>query len=357
MSDFLLPKSSPRLTQETLEKTLVVLRQPFSLAVIASITVHGIIWAVAPLLPAGQSPEVDTSRQVSVVELSPNEQLRLPDFANPQITFPPLSAPSQQPITKAAPTPSAQSPSSPAFNDPLYNFPIIQPPPAVVWPSLDLPTIFDPPKRVVTRTVTPPTKEPPKKVEPDKTNSPNSTQSPTPTETQSPTAEASPPAQVRPDKIPPAALQRLEELQKQYRQERLAQQPNQSGSPTTQSEAFAKINPWVMQIAETEKVAPEVLWQAFTKPKKDNLVVACPGNCAEKVAKLPATPSFVVFVDPKGKIIKPPVQVTTGDKDLDQAALDQLQKFEATIPATGNYQTYQLRVQFEESKKAEDSKS
>ncbi len=111
--------------------------------------------------------------------------------------------------------------------------------------------------------------------------------------------------------------------------------------------------PWLNQIAQSEKVDVNLLVEELWKSKKQNLPVACPiGSCTDKLSQLPTVPSFIVVVKPDGKIVDPPVQIPTGDKDLDRAALVSLKKFESNLKPTGNYQVYQFRVQFEDQKKS-----
>uniref|UniRef100_A0A832H5D3 TonB C-terminal domain-containing protein n=1 Tax=Oscillatoriales cyanobacterium SpSt-402 TaxID=2282168 RepID=A0A832H5D3_9CYAN len=79
MSNFSPLKNVPPILQnqsaETLWKTL---RQPFSLAVLASLGVHTLLWFGLPLLPSSSAKQPE-QRTLSVVELSPLEQAaRLP---------------------------------------------------------------------------------------------------------------------------------------------------------------------------------------------------------------------------------------------------------------------------------------
>lgn len=79
MSNFPPLKNVPPILQnpsaETLWKTL---RQPFSLAVLASLGVHTLLWFGLPLLPSSSAKQTE-QRTLNVVELSPLEQAaRLP---------------------------------------------------------------------------------------------------------------------------------------------------------------------------------------------------------------------------------------------------------------------------------------
>ncbi len=97
-------------TAETLWKTL---RQPFSLAVLASLGVHTLLWFGLPLLPSSSAKQPE-QRTLNVVELSPLEQAaRLPqtlpnDPFNPSPKLnsskPSNSTPSNVPMVPLDPT-------------------------------------------------------------------------------------------------------------------------------------------------------------------------------------------------------------------------------------------------------------
>jgi hypothetical protein len=144
MSDSLLPNQEPNISRQRLEKMMQLMRDPFALAVVASIGIHGLVWAGLPLLPMSKPDDFKPKETVGVVELSPTEQLKLPDFANPSIGLPPVKK-----QTKASRDPFKQSlstktPPAPSLfdNSSLYNIPILPPPPPVPFLSInDLPPI------------------------------------------------------------------------------------------------------------------------------------------------------------------------------------------------------------------------
>ena len=152
MSNSLSPKNTPNIfTQETLDRLLVALRQPFSIAVLASVGVHGLLWAALPNFLADTEKQPDTKQRVRTVELSPAEQSQLPQFGVTQLpqTLPPakLSKPAQSAI---------KLPDPKLYNDPsLYNFPILEPPPPIVFPSFGLPPTPDFKSPQVRKTPTP----------------------------------------------------------------------------------------------------------------------------------------------------------------------------------------------------------
>ncbi|HEY9861407.1 MAG TPA: TonB family protein [Candidatus Obscuribacterales bacterium] len=131
------------------------LRQPSGIASIASIGLHGLLWIVLPILPlASKTTESEAQRSVQIVELTPAEQSRLPSFATPQLSLPPLPQ-----TTNLFPSlPSLQSSNSlPSSSSSPYSLPLFPPPstgfsfsPPMPLPApLELPTtqisIPDPP--------------------------------------------------------------------------------------------------------------------------------------------------------------------------------------------------------------------
>lgn len=107
-----------------------VVRQPAWIATALSIGVHGLLWGVLPILPSAfLAEEADDQRTVGVVELSPEELARVPDFSTPSLELPPLSESdlySLSPVPNQAP-PSQLFPPFPPFSPDLY--PPYEPPP------------------------------------------------------------------------------------------------------------------------------------------------------------------------------------------------------------------------------------
>ncbi len=96
MSQSSLPKNVPDfLRQENLDKTLEVLRQPFSLAILASIGIHAILGIVLPMLPSKDQKPAEHS--VQVVELVSTDQARIPEFDKPLGNSPSISNPTKLP--------------------------------------------------------------------------------------------------------------------------------------------------------------------------------------------------------------------------------------------------------------------
>lgn len=70
----------------------LVLREPIYLSAIASLGLHGLLWVILPILPirSSEPSEVGVQRPVDLVELTPQELARLPDFATDPSAFPAL---------------------------------------------------------------------------------------------------------------------------------------------------------------------------------------------------------------------------------------------------------------------------
>src|SRR6478672_4656810 len=116
-----------------------VLRQPSGIATIASVGFHGLLWVILPVLPlSSKTTESEAQRPVQLVELTPAEQSRLPSFATPQLSLPPLPK-----TTNLFPSlPSLQSSNSlPSTSSSPYNLPLFASPPTSFSfsPSLPLP--------------------------------------------------------------------------------------------------------------------------------------------------------------------------------------------------------------------------
>ncbi|MGA7933604.1 MAG: hypothetical protein WCA35_08660 [Kovacikia sp.] len=331
MSQSSLPKGpSDLLRQENLDKALEILRQPFSLAVLASLGVHGLLWAILPMLPPAQSPE-STPESVKVIELSPADQARIPELANPQVNLPPISNQTKLP-TQSSKTPIAKSPPS-ILDDSFYNFPILPPAPVPLFPNLNIP-IVDSPQRNSGITLPKPTPTP--SVKP--SSAADGAKKPD-TSTPSPTPSA---ASTRPEKLPEKAIIALREQQEKIRRER--EQPSEGAA--TQSEATKQFQEWLNKTAQTANIPVETLSGSIQKPRE--IRIQCPsGGCPEKASRVAA---LILAVNPDGKVVGSPLMTPTGDKDLDQAVKDTLKQVESKIEATGILKVYTYRVQFMDGK-------
>ena len=115
---------------QTLPETL---RSSTSLAALASLGIHGLLWAVLPVLSFDSSSTTDQSqRTVGLVELTADEQSRLPQASTPQVTLPPFATQSSElPPLPPPPSlnllPSAPQPSVLPPLPPTASFKILPP--------------------------------------------------------------------------------------------------------------------------------------------------------------------------------------------------------------------------------------
>ena len=68
-------------------------QEPLWWAAIASLGVHSLLWVVLPFLPSSEETERDIQKPVELIQLTPQEQSRLPDFAAPQTITPTFPTP------------------------------------------------------------------------------------------------------------------------------------------------------------------------------------------------------------------------------------------------------------------------
>lgn len=146
------------------------LSEPNSIAILTSIGLHAAIGIGLVTMPSFSDDSTSDTRTVSLMELSPAEQSRLPDLSTPSFTLPPLPdssssletlpSPSKLPSLPALPSlpsvePQLPKPSTSRNNSSAFNVPLAQlpPPPSQVnlpplrsQPSLPPPSPrFEPP--------------------------------------------------------------------------------------------------------------------------------------------------------------------------------------------------------------------
>jgi outer membrane biosynthesis protein TonB len=320
------------LSQEKLQKTLMTLRHPSSLALLASIGIHGLLWMGAPLFSPANPEQPDTHRTVEIVELNPIEQLRLPDFATPEVQAIQPS-PQSSPNTVSSPPPAPPSP--------FDQFDPIVPPPPVTW----IPPIFNiTPLTIPRRPVTQQTPKP--------QTSP--TPQPTPTTSTSPTASPSPeasPAPTRPAKIPQAAIDHLRNLQ--------ARGLNvYDAIGTTEGEATGKAGEWLARLQKPESTdAGLKITEDSLKTFKTPIILEVPYPPEVDPASLSKAGEAIVgvIVNQDGKVAEEPELIrSTGYQRLNRAALAIAKVYEPELKPTGNTQIYVFRISF--VTKPEDAK-
>lgn len=124
------------------------LQQPVGISAIASLGIHALLFAVLPVLPYAalvEDKEPDIRQSVEVVELSAEEQARLPEFPTSQIDLPPLlqdSLPSA--VTDLPPLPVPGQSTSPPSADDLFSDPFF----TSSLPNFSIPALPPPAPRV-----------------------------------------------------------------------------------------------------------------------------------------------------------------------------------------------------------------
>jgi len=313
MSNSFSPKKAPNLNQETLERVLVALRQPFSIAVLASLGLHGVLWAALPNMLADTEKVPDTQRRVQTVELSPAEQSQLPSFGINQVPT----------LLPTNPTKPAQSgtklPDPKLYNDlSLYNFPLLQPPPPIVFPSFGLPPIgfnFNQPQPQRTQK---PKAQPSQPSVPPKPPTPSA--SPT---GRDPTRSAGDPtAPVRQDKLSPEQLTALRQEGARSRELRTLYTFNGADTKEKASGVFNANADAFIDLAKKVTDGNADDSRLYKTPERVNGLFpkdACPFVRGFRNA------SFGAIVKPDGTLAEPPiVLLPSGYRGLDTAAIEDI---------------------------------
>ncbi|MBW4468791.1 MAG: hypothetical protein KME45_00100 [Stenomitos rutilans HA7619-LM2] len=349
MSNSFLPKKAPNvLNQETLERALVVLRQPFAIAVLASLGLHGLLWAALPNILAETAKEADTKQRVRTIELSPAEQGQLPSLGLTAI--PPTLLPT-------TPTKPAQSntklPDPKRYNDPsLYNFPLIQPPPPDVFPSFGLPpTTFDfnPPtvKKTPKSSPKPTTKPTTPSAPPNESRAATTPDKNSPGETNTP---VDPNAPVRPETL---SSQQVAALQKDAERSRQLRSLYAFNGPTSLTERSEIGNQNATKLFESaDKLSGGNYKKTHFGVPLGNVISDLFPKEACPYVKTGAIASVAAIVKPDAQLAEPPsILVPSGFKGLDDLAIDYVAKKDYTkaegFSTDGNYQVLRFNFFFD----------
>lgn len=309
------------------------LSQPASIAMAASVGIHGLLFVLLPMLPSNSfEPSDNEQRTVDLVELTPDELSRLPDLSTPETPdFPKIpdvqaNDPSRNDLFRSPSTlsriPQLSVPSSQPFFIPPY------PPPIAIQPS-------------VPRSITPsapPTATPPSSPSPSPAQTPQP-QQPTPnlgeTRDLPELATIDPTVPLEGESIPvrpeESSAQPSETLMAEQAQLRELFTFNEEG--TTNEEANIAYGTWFL----------EELGQQSGEPlkipiKASYTVTACRilGRIQDDPKRLNAI--YGVVVDPDGSLKGNPQLVrSSGFKYFNQQALEAIAQydFSAPIPETG----------------------
>lgn len=323
---------------------LTRLRQPVWLSTLAALGVHGILWAILPGLPEpSRSEEAKAQRTVQLVELSPQELSKVPQF-----DLPSTIAPSKLPLGNLLPPP----PLSQNFTFPsLDSYPI----PNIPYPPPDFSTSSR--TRTSTRsswaesqqnqtrssnrsqgnqnTSTQPTQPS------NETGKQPSDQTDPPEDSTNPgdTPPADPPqdqARTLPDTVPKDAIAAQEALRRKFIFD---------GSGRTPESYNGKMGALATLGAETAKNAPlEKDWKTLDLITGAYPPIACP-------AKLGSDARVGVIVTPEGELGSTPIIVwSSGYPILDEFALSYVANYKSNnlkLPSSGKFQPTLVPFKFE----------
>ncbi|MFM7447066.1 MAG: hypothetical protein ACKO24_00525 [Leptolyngbyaceae cyanobacterium] len=355
MSESMFKKLPDALSQISWPQVQQTLSQPFTLALLASLGIHGLLAVTLPLWSAARDSEsADDAKSVEVVTLNPLEQMRLPENQTTPWGATPLPAPSNpaflQPLKpEAKATGKATSPlwaAPPLLNDPsLYNIPVLPPPPVTVLPPLGLPPLpkLDLPDTSPRRPVS--TAASPAKLAEvlAKLSKPPAVPTASPTPATSPSVVPSPTAteEARPQTIPAAAIAALRERREQLRQ----QQNNGLYSFNKANTTEGEFNQNITQLTETAKeIAQDNIDSEWNRQKEITDLYprdACPSK-AKGVTWIGA------IFNPEGKLEKKPaLLLSSGYAGLDQAALQYVEQ--QSFKSSEKYQAVIFPFKFEYS--------
>jgi hypothetical protein len=337
-------------------------RNPFAVSALASLGAHGLFFLALPFLPytTTKAKEPEIKRSVGVVQLTPEEQKRLPDFATASpIQLPPLARPPKSDNDLF----SLNPPKLPASSSL---------PPVDALPSLPPLPIFIPqappePVPLPPLTVQIPAAPRPRPARP----APSATPAPAPTVTPSTAAESpSPQVAVEPGPQSPQA-NNSETSQNQAANPSPEQQAAQP-SPTVRTEAQIRQDLLARQ-AELRQLYTfnsagtsvkegnfaflgwyrEIFGKDYgegeTKPKQEEIVSDYPRTACPLKQSRSAVIGAVI--DTNNKLVgDPKVLQSSGYPLFNNAALKAVKSY-VFNNSTGNQQPYLIRVQFNYSEK------
>jgi hypothetical protein len=311
------------------------LRKPAWIATIASVGVHVVLWIVLPILPleSREAEEPDIPRPVGLVELTPEEQSRIPDFSVPSAELPPI-APINPDLYSLNP------PGSQFFEQPFETLPRT-PLPSYTPPSLSLlpPLIPPPATRVppqspaVPRNIAPPSPIPSPSVVPSPPPSPAPLEGETAVlpelDNLSPDT---PPEDTEPVPSLPSPLEDQEELL-------AALEYNEAG--TSQEAALERYTTWFAEVTE-------LLGDEWDGENADIIRIAAPYPVVACPRQLEGAAIVGALVNAEGELVEEPAPAilrSSGYGLFNQLALDLVQEYE--FEAGDGQRAYQVYVQFE----------
>lgn len=311
---------------------------PSAISALASLGLHGLLFLALPLFTFTQvrPEEPEIRRPVEVVELTPDEQKRLPDFSTlPPIELPSVTNPpnlgsdlfSQADLPK--PSGSSITPTLPSNDSLLAPLPIFIPPPAPITniPTFTIPLTPPPPRLTTPRpSVAPPTNQSPS---PSPTASPEASPSPSPTVAVEPSPDASPqPTESTASPLPRTQEQIQQDLVARQQELRALYTYNPAG--TRQGDAQTSFATWFYE--DLQKTGEDFDRRKEEKVTVDYPKMACPLQQSRFAV-------VGVMIDGENKIVgEPKILQSSGYGLFNQEALNAVQEmaFENT---TGDNKT------------------
>lgn len=331
-------------------------RDPGTLAALASLGVHGLLFVVLPLLPdtAIQAPEPEIKRPVEVVELTPEEQKRLPDMATqPPVELPPINTlpkdnsqlftiPSAKP-----PTNNFSSPDSLLAPPPPSSFFFPSLPPITQIPQIRTIPIAPAPAQSPAKPASPQATAPETPSSPTQSPSPSpSAGSPTESTTESPAPTPAPSVAIDPAATPegeaPAPPRTEADINRDLlaRNQELRELYTYNPSGTSANDANSSFLNWYSKAMGKDYAEGEQFERKETISEYPK--VACP---------LKQTRGAVVgvVVDGENQLVGDPAVVQSSGYNLFNNQAIEVAKTFNFENATGNAQAYLLKVTFEYS--------
>ncbi len=295
-----------------------LLRTPAALAAFASLAIHGVVLLALPLNPTTKQKEV-ALRTVQVVELTPLEQSRLPRISS---------------------TPDLSDKTSLDFR--YRSLPTEKLPPPL--PPLDLSRTLGTPfpggSLEITRQSPDPRRQQQREIridlndKADKKSNKSSASDSLKSELTTEPAIASPKAETS-QRSPEQPAEKPEEKgepparNNQDPQQPLTQKLAQKiGQPVSEADASNEWLAWYQDLIERQ-VPAELIIKAQNNRDAPPLNIPCPDKtpCAEKIDKVSVNPFFMMVVaNRQGQVVGEPLVVLTGDKQLDQAIIRQVEE-------------------------------
>lgn len=319
---------------------------PSAVSALASLGLHGILFLALPFLPyaAMKATEPEIQRSVDMVELTPDEQKRLPEFTTlAPIELPPIQNPPKTDNsglfslnTPPKPPSSSSSPFSDSLLAPPPTLPIFIPP---LPPPSQIPSFTIQIPKTPTR---PPSQSSPT---PEATKTPDPNPSASPPETAPSVAVESGPVSPQPDAAaeqPSPTVRTQEQIRQDLvaRQQELRELYTYNPSGTSEGDANVAFTDWFYKQLGKDG-------SAFDKLEQEEVTLDYPRQaCPLKQSRRAVVG---VVVDAENKIVgEPKVLQSSGYRLFNEEALKAVQSYEFKN-STGEEQTYLLGVKFEYS--------